>query len=198
MTSFIHTKVKDLKIYQYSVLLKMMQQKIEESTKGNVDHPKIDKIRLNYQRYLRIHKTYQISKALRNMIDNISVPQDWYILTEDWCGDSGQILPYLEKFSRINPHIRLKLLSREENRDIMDYYVTDGKRSIPKVIAVNENGEELFRWGPRPAEAQRIFDQHLQGGLSKPQAMEQLHGWYAKNRGKAIESEFVEIFQRLK
>lgn len=198
MISFIATGKTNIKILQYEDLLKTMKEKIQNSSNGQAEHSRIDKIKLNYQRYLRISKTYQVSEELQVLIKSVSSSQDWFILSEDWCGDSGQILPYLEKFSHINPLIRLILVPRDKNPEIMDHYLTDGKRAIPKLIAVNDEGEELFVWGPRPREAQGIFERNLQAGLSKPQAMERLHHWYSKNQGKAIESEFAKIFKKMK
>ncbi len=36
----------------------------------------------------------------------------------------------------------------------MDRYLTNGSRSIPIVIALDEEFQELGHWGPRPAELQ--------------------------------------------
>ncbi|MCK5453409.1 MAG: thioredoxin family protein [Calditrichia bacterium] len=144
MKAYIAEKAKADKILDYSAFLNKMSRKIEDERHGKKVDVKIDKIKLNYQRYRRINKTYQVSTELQKLIRNIHLSQYWYVITEDWCGDSGQILPYLDKIVEINPEIKLKLLLREENPEIMNHYMTDGKRAIPKLISVDNQGRELF------------------------------------------------------
>ncbi len=117
------------------------------------------------------------------------------ILTESWCGDSAQISPYI---AEQNQRIDLRILLRDENLDIMDQYLTDGKsRSIPKLIAFDCQGNELFQWGPRPAEAQAFVIKAKQDGIPKEHYLGKLHKWYASNKGKAIEDEFKKILVSL-
>ena len=94
----------------------------------------------------------------------------------------------------LNSNIDLRILLRDENPDIMDIYLTNGTRSIPKLVAFDENGNQLFEWGPRPKEAQRLIDQWKGEGIVKPELYEKLHLWYGRNRGKELEEEFLEIF----
>ena len=197
MKAYIAEKAKADKILDYSAFLNKMSRKIEDERHGKKVDVKIDKIKLNYQRYRRINKTYQVSTELQKLIRNIHLAQYWYVITEDWCGDSGQILPYLDKIVEINPEIKLKLLLREENPEIMNHYMTDGKRAIPKLISVDIQGRELFQWGPRPKATQKLFEENLSAGFSKPQIMEKVHAWYAQDQGRTIESEFSEILNEI-
>ena len=75
----------------------------------------------------------------------------------------------------------------------MDEYQTNGTRSIPKIVAFDSEGNELFTWGPRPKEAQQLITQWKNEGIVKPELYEKLHLWYGRNRGKNIEGEFLEI-----
>lgn len=150
--------------------------------------------KLNFQRSSRIHKTYLVDPVLCDMIKNISKPQLWMVITEDWCGDSSQNFPYIAMMSKFNPLINLRIILRDQNTDIMDLYLTDGiSRSIPKLVAFDEHGEEIFQWGPRPREAQELVNKLKSEGKTHDEFIEQLHLWYGRNRGKAIESEFKEI-----
>ncbi len=152
--------------------------------------------RLNYQRTRRIHKTYQISDELKSLLKNISGPQLWMVLTEPWCGDSAQNLPYIAEMARVNPNINLRILSRDHNPDIMDQYLTGGKRSIPILVAFDARGRELFTWGPRPAPAAEVFRKAARQGLEKPELNQKLHLWYGRDRGKTLEREFTELLKR--
>lgn len=154
---------------------------------------------LNKQRSSRIHKTYKVSEELKSLLYQISEQQIWMVLTEDWCGDSAQNLPYIGEIAKINDKINLRILPRDENLDIMDRYLTEAKsRSIPKIVAFDEEGNELFQWGPRPKEAQQFVRDELAKERNKQDVYKDLHLWYGRNRGKAIESEFIELLKTVK
>ncbi len=148
---------------------------------------------LNQHRISRIHKTYKMSEQLKDAIKSIDSPQLWMMLTEDWCGDSAQNLPYIAMMSDENPLITLRILERDENPEVMDNYLTNGSRSIPKLVVFDESGNELFQWGPRPEEAANLVKELKAAGMSKEQFNEKLHLWYGRNRGKSVESEMLTL-----
>jgi len=53
----------------------------------------------------------------------------------------------------------------------------------------DENGNEIFRWGPRPKEAQQLVTRLKSEGMEHDAFVEQLHLWYARNKGVALVSE---------
>lgn len=149
--------------------------------------------KLNLHRTGRIDRTYKMSGELASLIAGINEPQLWVVLTEPWCGDSAQCLPQIAIMARANPLITLRLVLRDENLDIMDELLTDGKRAIPRLIALDQAGEVIFQWGPRPAAAQVVFDQAKAEGLEKPDLLERLHLFYGRDRSKALEQEFIAL-----
>ncbi len=153
--------------------------------------------KLNLQRSSRIDRTYTVPEELERAIKKINSKQLWMVITEGWCGDSAQNLPFIVKMTEINSNIGLKILLRDSNPDIMDLYLTNGTKSIPKLVAFDESGNELFQWGPRPKAAKELISKLKNDGIVKPELYEKLHLWYGRNRGKEIESEFMEIFLRL-
>ncbi|MDQ7815860.1 MAG: thioredoxin family protein [Melioribacteraceae bacterium] len=177
--------------------MEMISNKLEseEFTK----HEKYVVTKLNYQRSSRILKTYSVNENLRNLVLQINEPQLWMIITEDWCGDSAQNIPYISKIAELNPMIDLKLISRDDNPDIMDLYLTDGQlKSIPKFVAFDMKGNELFQWGPRPKLAQEVVNKGKNEGLSKDEFLSKLHLYYADNKGKNLEDEFLILLNSLK
>ncbi len=177
-----------LKYHEYFEYFKSKAEDLPD--KNNSDNH----TKLNFQRISRIHKTYKVDKELKKIVRSIKSPQLWMILTEDWCGDSAQILPHIAIISEQNPLIDLRILLRDKNLDIMDQYLTNGtSRSIPKLVVFDTEGNELFQWGPRPKEAQDIILNAKAKGDSKEEFMKKLHLWYARDKGHAIESEFKEI-----
>ncbi|MFA7290562.1 MAG: thioredoxin family protein [Melioribacteraceae bacterium] len=150
--------------------------------------------KLNLQRTSRVHKTYKVSEELKTVLSKINKPQLWMVLTESWCGDSAQNLPYIAMISEASDKIDLRILERDANLEIMDQYLTNGiSRSVPKLIAFDSEGNEIFQWGPRPVEAQKIVENAKLNNLPKEKFIEELHLWYGRNRGKAIETEFFEL-----
>jgi len=158
----------------------------------------VEQLRLNYQRSSRIIRTHKLNDRLSGLIKQISSPQLWMVITEAWCGDSAQNLPYIVKIAECNPLINLRILLRDQNTDIMDYYLSEEKaRSIPKIVAFNDEGDELFQWGARPKEAQDLVTKLKSERLSKEIFLNRLHLWYGRNRGKNLENEFIDIIGKL-
>lgn len=154
--------------------------------------------KLNYHRMLRIDKTYKVSEEIVELVSQIKNYQLWMVLTEDWCGDSAQNLPYINKIASLNSNIHLRILERDKHLEIMDQYLTNGKsRSIPKLVAFDINGNELFIWGPRPNEAQEYLNSLNNLNLPKDEIIEKLHLWYSQNKGKALEKEFIELLKTI-
>ncbi|WP_085991492.1 thioredoxin family protein [Oceanobacillus senegalensis] len=80
------------------------------------------------------------------------------VLTEDWCGDAMLNVPILLKLSE-KANIEVRMLLRDQNLELMDQYLTNGKsRSIPIFIFIDENGNEIAKWGPRAKEVQQFVD----------------------------------------
>lgn len=174
----------------YSEFLEQMQSKIRDA--NDSENEKTNFVRLNYQRSLRIGKTYVVPEEVNDIIQAIDFPIYLYALTEDWCGDSAQTLPFLVKITEQNPNIHFKIILRDQNPEIMERYLTNGKKSIPKIVAFNEAGNELFQWGPRPEPAATLFNDGIQFGLSREEIQKSIHTWYAKDRGKSLEREFLD------
>lgn len=149
--------------------------------------------KLNLQRTQRIEKSYRVSEELKSEIESIKEKQLWMVITEAWCGDSAQNLPYIAGAASLNGNIELRIMLRDSNPDIMDLYLTNGTRSIPKLVAFDKEGNELFAWGPRPKAAQLLMNQWKSEGIVKPELYEKLHLWYGRNRGRDVEAELIEI-----
>ncbi len=198
MKKFVENKIPQNGLL-YNDFVDLIKNKIEQTDSNSLDADEkhlFDYTKLNYQRMLRIDKTYKVPFEIENLIKKIDSYQLWMVLTEDWCGDSAQNLPYFNKYAALNINIDLRILERDKNLEIMDEYLTNGKsRSIPKIVAFNKNGEELFIWGPRPKEAEDLLNKLKAEGLQKDEYVEKLHLWYGRNRGKALESEFIEILK---
>lgn len=160
-------------------------------TQDVLDH--LPHIPLNLTRTNRIAKSYTVSDALRTALAQIAQPQTWVVITEDWCGDSAQNLPHLVKMVECTSHLDIRILLRDMHPQAIDTYLTNGTRSIPILIAFDYQGNQLFRWGPRPAEAQEVMLAKKAEGVARETMIEAIHVWYSKNRGKALEQEMLAL-----
>lgn len=176
---------------EFVALMERSTYEADESSLEGEDLERAQYTKLNIHRTRRIAKTFVVPEAVKVAVESISSPQLWMVLTEAWCGDSAQSLPLIAKTATCNPLISMRILLRDENLDIIDQYLTDGTRAIPKLVALNQDGDELFQWGPRPKEAAELFRREKQAGLEKEQIMEKLHLWYGRDRGKAIVEELL-------
>src|SRR5690625_4626151 len=68
-------------------------------------------------------------------------------LAEVWCGHCMLDIPILLHMCD-KMDIPVKFLPRDENLELMDQYLTNGNRVIPIFIFINEDGEEVGKWGP--------------------------------------------------
>ncbi|WP_226390949.1 thioredoxin family protein [Penaeicola halotolerans] len=155
--------------------------------------------KLNEHRMNKWDKTAQLSDKMKTALDQIKRPQTWVLLTEGWCGDAAQSVPYLNLMADYSDQITLKILLRDEHLEVMDAYLTLGGRSIPKLIALDsDTHEELFTWGPRPAVLQKmVWDYKENPTEPYEKFVEKLHLWYAKDKHAHIEVEFIDLFNSL-
>jgi hypothetical protein len=151
--------------------------------------------KLNIHRMTRIDKSYEPGIDIRDEIEKIADNQLWMIITENWCCDSAQNLPYIAGIASLNPKIDLRIILRDSNLDVMDNYLTDGTMSIPKLVAFDGEGIELFQWGARPRAAQELVLELKRQGFEKKYYLEKLHSWYARNRGADIEREILQLLK---
>lgn len=147
--------------------------------------------KLNFQRSSRLEKTFVPVDETKIFLSQIKAKQTWIAITESWCGDSAQNLPIIAKLAELNNKIQLKIVLRDANPGFMDLYLSNGARSIPKLIVFDENNNEMFQWGPRPKIAKDLFTRLKNEGMEKSDINKELHLWYGRNRGKEVENEIT-------
>ena len=106
------------------------------------------------------------------------------VIAEDWCGDASSTIPIVARFADAVPGMELRLLRRDQHPELMDRYLTNGARSIPIVIVLDESFGELGHWGPRPAALQAWVLEN-RPRVPKTELYPQVRRWYARDRGEA-------------
>jgi hypothetical protein len=112
------------------------------------------------------------------------------MLVEDWCLDTSNTAPFLQRFAEAVPGVEFRLLGRDANPDVMDRYLTNGARAIPIVIAMDHEFRELGHWGPRPAELQAWVKAN-KDVMPKEERLRETRKWYARDRGETTIREIL-------
>ncbi len=153
--------------------------------------------KLAAQRLKRLEKQVVILPTVKEAIQSIGQKLYWITLTETWCGDASQNLPYLNKLAVLNGNIEFRLLLRDDNLDLMDSYLTNGGRSIPKVIFLKEENGQLIglgNWGPRPEPVQRLMRSEKQNPtMTKEELTLFVQKWYNNDKGLTLQKEIEDI-----
>ncbi|HEX8289280.1 MAG TPA: thioredoxin family protein [Pyrinomonadaceae bacterium] len=150
--------------------------------------------KLNRQRMHRLEKTVKLSDSVKEKAQSVERKMIWLVITEGWCGDAAQNIPIIEKIAAENSNIETRYVLRDENLELMDKYLTYNARSIPKLIALDEETlEEIGTWGPRPKAAMDYFFQMKEQGMEKPLMMENMQRWYLQDKEKSIQTEFENL-----
>ncbi|MDT8368615.1 MAG: thioredoxin family protein [Longimicrobiales bacterium] len=143
------------------------------------------------------HGVYERARVPDELVEaGRRLPGRWHLLalSEDWCGDAVNTLPVVARWAEAIDDVELRVLTRDENPDLMDAHLTNGtSRSIPIVIACDEEFREVGWWGPRPGELQRWV---LGEGQDLPadERYKHVRGWYARDRGRSVIEEILALF----
>lgn len=150
---------------------------------------------LNDRRMKRWDKTLKINESVSNVFSNADLDITWVVLSEGWCGDAAHVLPVLNKLAGLNKGIDLKIVLRDDNEELMNNFLTNGGKSIPKLIIYDNKKQEVVNsWGPRPSVATQMVNDYKEkhGGLD-PQFKEDLQLWYNKDKGATIAEDLLKL-----
>jgi len=169
----------------------------EGKTTGENTDVHINFSKLNEARLHRLDKTMQVVDEVKSVLENISKEYIWLVISESWCGDAAQILPIINKMAEVSDKINLRVVLRDENEDLMNLFLTNGTKSIPKLIIIDKKTNEVINdFGPRPKEAkQLILDYKAEHGVVDETAKIELQKWYLQDKGISTQKEIVALMK---
>ena len=148
--------------------------------------------KLNDRRMTRLDKTIKLSQETLLTLKKIDKPVTWLVLTEGWCGDAAQTLPVISKIADESDLITLKIIFRDEHEQLMSQFLTNGGKSIPKLLVLNSQNKVLNTWGPRPNTATKMVqDYKNKYGQLDAAFKQQLQVWYNKDKGVNIQEDML-------
>jgi hypothetical protein len=137
--------------------------------------------------------SYRLSNGLKAAI-GAAPATTWLVITEGWCGDAAFNVPMMHTIAKALPtKVQLRLLLRDTNLDVMDANLTDGGRSIPKLIVLSDDLQELGHWGPRPAGLQELMKLWKGEGLVLKELIPKVHGWYNADKTISLQAELESL-----
>lgn len=150
---------------------------------------------LNLSRTNRWLKRFEVSQQTKDFISKINEPQKWIVITEPWCGDAAHSVPQLFKISELNENIELIIQLRDEEPFLIEQYLTNGGKSIPKLVIRNQNDQDIAVWGPRPEKLQELFYQYKEEGVAMDEIKETVQKWYNVDKGVEIQNDIINLLK---
>lgn len=150
---------------------------------------------LNETRMNRLEKTIKVSDESRSRLERLDKGYVWLVLSEGWCGDAAQLLPIFNKMADLSHNIDLKIVFRDENEALMDLFLTNGGKSIPKLIVLEKDTLDVIAdWGPRPIEATKLMKDYKEKfGVIDETIKTELQLWYLHDKGVSTQNEILNL-----
>ena len=199
MNSIIKNSLQKSTTYQdYRDLVKQLVS--EESTSGNEKTENlVEYTKLNDKRMKRWDKTLKVSEDFKTKIAEFKEKVTWLVISESWCGDAAHIMPAINKVAELNDNISFKTVLRDENEDLMNLFLTNGSKSIPKLVMIDDaSGDVVSTFGPRPNIAtQLVNDYKTEFGALTPEFKQDLQVWYNKDKGESTIEDLTQMLCEL-
>jgi hypothetical protein len=124
------------------------------------------------------------------------VPQRLLIVTEDWCSDSVQTVPYIHSALKERHWITIRIVNSTAGRPIMEAHRTpDDRAATPTVVALDEHNKFLGAWVERPAELQALVLEQQKVRMRR-EVTEIKTKWYEKDAGRSTVSEVMALLTK--
>lgn len=151
--------------------------------------------KLNITRSTRWDKTAVITSENQAILDQLTKPLQFILITEPWCGDAAHIVPVIAKIAEASPLIALDIQLRDSEPFLIDQYLTNGGKSIPILVIRDEHGTDLAVWGPRPEGAATLFASLKQQNAIFDDIKTALQKWYNNDATLSVQNEIVALIK---
>lgn len=150
---------------------------------------------LNDRRMKRWDKTVKLLEETKTAIESYNKKVTWLVITESWCGDAAHIMPIIHKVAELNDNIDFRIVLRDGNDALMNEFLTNGGRAIPKLIMIDKSSNEVVNtFGPRPTVAIDMVNNYkAKHGKLTPEFKEDLQRWYNKDKGQSTIQDLVKL-----
>lgn len=182
----------------YSSYYELMEKLVGagKTTGPNQSESMVHYTKMNLQRMKRLGKKASIQPALIEAFAALPGQYIWLVITEAWCGDAAQIVPVFDALVKELPNTEMSLVLRDELPELMDEFLTNGARAIPKLIILEKDTLEVVTsWGARPAPAQELVNAYKADPNPPPYSefSVTLQKWYNKDKTVTTQAELLDL-----
>jgi hypothetical protein len=180
---------------QYRQLIDQLLTK-NNTTGNNQSAFYIDYTRQNVKRMKRAEHLVNIPTEVSQQITK---PYQFLLISEAWCGDASYTVPVIAALAKVFPAVDLSIILRDEHLEIMDKFLTNGGRSIAKLIIIDPSTHQVLGdWGPRPEKAQQIvMEMKQRPDFNQKEMAEALFKWYEEDKGESTVNEIMSVLSNL-
>lgn len=183
---------------EYSAYFESIVNTPADEQRAPYDNPDyFDYTKINWARMNRWFKTGKLTAEMVETVKKIDKKQEWIVITEPWCGDAAHNVPFIEMVARENPLISVTYQLRDAEPYLIDQYLTNGTKSIPKLVMRDEEGNDIGVWGPRPAGCQRLYLSLKDEEAPFDKVKVEIQNWYNANKGVEIQNELIQVISQL-
>jgi len=99
--------------------------------------------------------------------------------------------------SEVSDYIDFKIVFRDDNEALMNLFLTNGSKSIPKLIILDKNALDVIAdWGPRPKGAIDLVQNYKDKfGVIDDTIKAELQMWYLHDKGLSTQKEIMELLK---
>lgn len=161
-----------------------------EQSEALTHYSELNEVRMN-----RLDKTIVLTEAVKDQLSKLQSNYIWLVLSEGWCGDAAQLLPIMNKMAEFSDNIDFRVVLRDENELLMNQFLTNGGKSIPKLLILDADTHKVLAdWGPRPEGATKLIqDYKAMHGVVDETAKTNLQKWYLHDKGISTQNEIMTL-----
>jgi thiol-disulfide isomerase/thioredoxin len=192
--------LKSIQTFTYASYRQLVTELLAEGkVTGDVQSQELlDYSKLNQARMDRLQKTLALDETVGQVLNSLKNEYTWVVISEGWCGDAAQLLPIFNLMADNTPNVNLAVVLRDANPELMNRFLTNGARAVPKLIVLDSGNNVRGIWGPRPmGAAQLIAEYKAAKGVIDETAKTQLQMWYLHDKGLSTQRELAELMKSL-
>lgn len=161
-----------------------------EQSEALTHYSELNEVRMN-----RLDKTIVLTEQAKDQLSKLQSNYIWLVLTEGWCGDAAQLLPIMNRMAEFSENIDFRVVLRDENELLMNQFLTNGGKSIPKLLILDAATKTVIAdWGPRPEGASKLIqDYKAMHGVVDETAKTNLQKWYLQDKGISTQNEIMTL-----
>jgi thiol-disulfide isomerase/thioredoxin len=105
----------------------------------------------------------QLTPTQRDLLGQFKRETNVLVLAGAWCGDCSGQCPIFDRFAEIAPVLKVRYLDRDAHPDAQQDLQINGGNRVPVVVFINEDGQEVARYGERTLSKYRAIAAKLGG-----------------------------------